>query len=120
MRLLIVGTLEGQLSEATKMAMNGGAKVAHAPSVEIALAALRAGRGADLLLVDVMMDLSACFVLHTTAMEEKKKRKRSLFVTFAGLGSMLVELSLSGLTTLVIYRAELARRGERVSATPSS
>ncbi|MGB3337227.1 MAG: sigma-54 dependent transcriptional regulator [Devosia sp.] len=58
MRLLIIGTLEGQLSEATKMAMNGGAKVAHAPSVEIALAALRAGRGADLLLVDVVMDIA--------------------------------------------------------------
>lgn len=58
MRLLIIGTLEGQLSEATKMAMNGGAKVAHAPSIEIALAALRAGRGADLLLVDVMMDIA--------------------------------------------------------------
>jgi DNA-binding NtrC family response regulator len=57
MRLLIIGALEGQLSEATLMAMNGGAKVAHAPSVEIALAALRAGRGADLLLVDVAMDI---------------------------------------------------------------
>ena len=59
MRLLIIGALEGQLSEATKMAMNGGAKVAHAPSIEIALAALRAGRGADLLLVDVVMDIAA-------------------------------------------------------------
>lgn len=58
MRLLIIGALEGQLSEATKMAMNGGAKVAHAPSVEIALAALRAGRGADLLLCDVVMDIA--------------------------------------------------------------
>ncbi|MEO5807587.1 sigma-54 dependent transcriptional regulator [Devosia sp.] len=58
MRLLIVGPLEGQLSEATKLAMQGGAKVAHAPSIEIALAALRAGRGADLLLVDVMMDIA--------------------------------------------------------------
>ncbi|HEY4201867.1 MAG TPA: sigma-54 dependent transcriptional regulator [Devosiaceae bacterium] len=57
MRLLIVGPLEGQLSQATKLAMDGGAKVAHAPSVEIALASLRAGRGADLLLVDVMMDI---------------------------------------------------------------
>ncbi|WP_108397866.1 sigma-54-dependent transcriptional regulator [Devosia submarina] len=59
MRLLIIGALEGQLSEATMMAMNGGAKVAHAPSVEIALAALRAGRGADLLLCDVVMDIAA-------------------------------------------------------------
>jgi two-component system response regulator FlrC len=58
MRLLIVGALEGQLSEATKLAMDGGAKVAHAPSVEIALASLRAGRGADLLLVDVMADIA--------------------------------------------------------------
>jgi DNA-binding NtrC family response regulator len=58
MRLLIVGALEGQLSEATKLAMDGGAKVAHAPSIEIALASLRAGRGADLLLVDVLMDIA--------------------------------------------------------------
>jgi len=58
MRLLIVGALEGQLSQATKLAMDGGAKVAHAPSVEIALASLRAGRGADLLLVDVMADIT--------------------------------------------------------------
>ena len=57
MRLLIVGALEGQLSEATKLAMQGGAKVAHASSIEIALASLRAGRGADLLLVDVMIDI---------------------------------------------------------------
>jgi DNA-binding NtrC family response regulator len=58
MRLLIIGALEGQLSEATMMAIRGGAKVAHAPSVEIALAALRAGRGADLLLCDVVMDIA--------------------------------------------------------------
>jgi DNA-binding NtrC family response regulator len=59
MRLLIIGALEGQLSTATKMAMDGGAKVAHAPSIEIGLASLRAGKGADLLLVDVMMDIAA-------------------------------------------------------------
>ena len=48
MRLLIVGALEGQLSTATKLAMDGGAKVAHAPSVEIALASLRAWMGEPL------------------------------------------------------------------------
>ncbi|MBF0678860.1 MAG: sigma-54-dependent Fis family transcriptional regulator [Devosia sp.] len=58
MRLLIVGALEGQLSQATKMAMDGGARVAHAPSIDIAMASLRTGRGADLLLVDVMMDIT--------------------------------------------------------------
>ncbi|HVY50364.1 MAG TPA: sigma-54 dependent transcriptional regulator [Devosia sp.] len=57
MRLLIVGALEGQLTEATRLAMQGGARVAHAASIDIALASLRAGRGADLLLVDVMVDI---------------------------------------------------------------
>ena len=62
MRLLIVGALEGQLSQATKLAMEGGARVAHAPSVEIALATLRAGRGADLLLVSRFGALMAILV----------------------------------------------------------
>lgn len=57
MRLLIIGALEGQLSQATKLAMDGGAKVAHAETIEIGMATLRAGRGADLLLVDVMVDI---------------------------------------------------------------
>ncbi len=57
MRLLIIGALEGQLSEATKLAMQGGAKVQHAASIDIAMASLRAGRGADLLFVDVMIDI---------------------------------------------------------------
>lgn len=59
MRLLIVGRLEGQLTEATHLAMQGGAKVAHAATNEVALASLRAGKGADLLLVDVMIDIPA-------------------------------------------------------------
>jgi DNA-binding NtrC family response regulator len=57
MRLLIIGALDGQLSQATKLAMDGGAKVAHAGDIEIALATLRSGRGADLLLVDVTADI---------------------------------------------------------------
>ena len=35
MRLLIIGALEGQLTEATKLAMQGGAKVAHASSIDL-------------------------------------------------------------------------------------
>jgi len=58
MRLLIIGALDGQLTQATKLAMDGGAKVAHAATVEIAMATLRSGRGADLLLVDVMADIA--------------------------------------------------------------
>src|SRR3954466_12626215 len=57
MRLLIVGTLKGQLTTATKIAMDKGASVTHADSVEQALAVLRSGRGADLLMVDVAIDI---------------------------------------------------------------
>ncbi len=58
MRLLIVGKLNGQLSTATKIAMDRGAKVAHVETIEMALDALRSGRGADLLMVDVDEDIS--------------------------------------------------------------
>ncbi len=57
MRLLIVGTLKGQLTAATKIAMDKGAAVIHAEDTEQALRVLRAGRGADLLLVDVAIDI---------------------------------------------------------------
>src|SRR5438874_1647362 len=57
MRLLIVGTLKGQRTTATKLAMEKGASVTHAESVEQALAVLRTGRGADLLMVDVALDI---------------------------------------------------------------
>jgi DNA-binding NtrC family response regulator len=58
MRLLIVGTLKGQLTLATKYAMDKGAAVTHAESIEQALAVLRSGRGADLLMVDVAIDIA--------------------------------------------------------------
>ena len=41
MRLLIVGTLKGQLTTATKIAMDRGAAVTHAESIDQALAVLR-------------------------------------------------------------------------------
>ncbi len=57
MRLLIVGTLKGQLTVATKIAMAKGATVTHAESIDQALNVLRSGRGADLLMVDVALDI---------------------------------------------------------------
>ncbi|MGB7257732.1 MAG: sigma-54 dependent transcriptional regulator [Pseudolabrys sp.] len=57
MRLLIIGTLEGQLTTATKIAMDRGASVTHAESIDQGLAVLRSGRGADLLMVDVAVDI---------------------------------------------------------------
>jgi DNA-binding NtrC family response regulator len=62
MRLLIVGSLHGQLTLATKLAMDKGAAVTHADGVEQALRVLRAGRGADLLMVDVMVDIRGFIV----------------------------------------------------------
>src|SRR5438046_6831774 len=56
MRLLIIGTLKGQLSAATKISVDRGAAVTHATDVEQALKVLRA-RGADLLMVDVALDI---------------------------------------------------------------
>jgi two-component system response regulator FlrC len=57
MRLLIVGSLKGQLTTATKLAMDKGASVTHAATVDQALNVLRSGRGADLLMVDVALDI---------------------------------------------------------------
>src|SRR4030081_2658913 len=57
MRLLIVGTLHGQLTLATKLAMEKGATVPHADGAEMALRVLRSGRGADLLMVEVAVDI---------------------------------------------------------------
>ncbi len=59
MRLLIVGGLDGQLSVASKIALDRGAKVLHAASLDEAVTILRGGRGADLLMVDVALDITA-------------------------------------------------------------
>ena len=58
MRLLIVGTLEGHITTAGKIALDNGAKVAHVETVEAALSALRAGQGADLIMIDVRLDVA--------------------------------------------------------------
>ena len=57
MRLLIVGSLDGHITSAGKIALDRGAKVAHAADIDGALASLRTGQGADLLMVDVALDI---------------------------------------------------------------
>jgi two-component system, response regulator FlrC len=59
MRLMIVGALGGQIAAATQIAMKFGAKVTHVDTIEQATAALRIGRGADLLMVDARLDIAA-------------------------------------------------------------
>ena len=59
MRLLVVGRLSGQLSQAVKMAMSAGAKVSHVDSTAKATHVLRSGQGADLLMVEYDLDIAA-------------------------------------------------------------
>ncbi len=56
MRLLIVGTIEGQLGAASQIAIERGAKVTHAPDTDTALTTLRS-KGADLLMVEISLDI---------------------------------------------------------------
>lgn len=56
MRLLIIGTLKGQLSAATKIAIDRGASVTHAVDIEQGMKVLRA-RGTDLIMADVTLDI---------------------------------------------------------------
>ena len=58
MRLLIVGHLEGYITEAGKIAVSRGAKVAHIDTVDKALTSLRSGQGADLVMCDIKLDIA--------------------------------------------------------------
>jgi DNA-binding NtrC family response regulator len=57
MRVLIIGNLAGQLSAATKIAFDKGAKVLHAHDAATAMELLRTGRGADIVMIDVHEDI---------------------------------------------------------------
>ena len=57
MRLLIVGTLEGYITEAGRIVHQRGAKVSHTESIEGAMTALRAAAGVDLVMIDVKLDV---------------------------------------------------------------
>jgi DNA-binding NtrC family response regulator len=57
MRLLIIGGLSGQISAAAKIAIDRGAKVSVASDIGEALSALRRGQGADLIMIDVRLNV---------------------------------------------------------------
>lgn len=57
MRLLIVGSLNGQIGAASQIAMARGATVAHVDDIESALTSLRSGQGADLVMADIKLDI---------------------------------------------------------------
>jgi two-component system response regulator FlrC len=57
MRLLIIGSLSGQIGAASRIAMQRGAKVMQADGISQALDVLRSGQGADLIMCDVAFDI---------------------------------------------------------------
>jgi len=63
MRLLIIGELYGQIGSASTIARSRGAKVAHVADIESAMTALRDGRGADLIMIEVREDIEKLVTL---------------------------------------------------------
>lgn len=59
MYLLIVGNYSSQLSIASRIASDKGATVAQVSDINAALDFVRAGRGADLIMIDVGLDIAA-------------------------------------------------------------
>ena len=57
MELLIVGTLNGQIGAASKIAISKGGQVSLADSVEKALEILCSGKNIELIMVDVTLDI---------------------------------------------------------------
>lgn len=58
MRLMIVGHLEGHISAAGKIALQRGAKVIHCEDTMQAMGALRNGKGADIVMIDVKQNIA--------------------------------------------------------------
>ncbi|HVI89779.1 MAG TPA: sigma-54 dependent transcriptional regulator [Dongiaceae bacterium] len=80
MRLLIVGSLNGHISAAGKIALSRGAKVAHVDDVDQAMTALRNGQGADLVMFDVNLDIQRMI-------ESLKQERINLPVVACGIGT---------------------------------
>ncbi len=80
MRLMIVGELEGHVVAAGKIATAKGAKVMHADSTDRALTALRSGKGADLLMVEIKQDIAG-FIGHL------KEERIAVPVVACGIGT---------------------------------
>ncbi|MBL8708673.1 MAG: sigma-54-dependent Fis family transcriptional regulator [Rhodospirillaceae bacterium] len=80
MRLLIVGSLDGHITAAGKIALSRGAKVAHVHDVEQAMAALRNGQGADLIMFDVNLDVQQMI-------DSLKRERINLPVVACGIGT---------------------------------
>ena len=57
MELLIVGTLDGQIGAASKIAISQGGQVSLAQDIDAALNILRSGKSIELVMIDVKLDV---------------------------------------------------------------
>jgi two-component system response regulator FlrC len=80
MRLMIIGSLSGQISTAGKIAIGRGAKVTHTEDIEQALGALRSGRGADLIMMDIKLNIAMLI-------EQLKNERISIPVVACGINT---------------------------------
>ena len=80
MRLIIFGTLNGQIGAATRIALQRGAKVIQVEDIEQGLNTLRTGRGADLAMIDVSLDVKLL-------VESLKNERINLPVVACGIGN---------------------------------
>ncbi|MAF68851.1 MAG: sigma-54-dependent Fis family transcriptional regulator [Micavibrio sp.] len=58
MRLMIIGQLEGYIGSAGKIALQRGAKVIHCEDIVEGVGALRSGKGADVVMIDVKLKVA--------------------------------------------------------------
>ncbi len=80
MRLLIVGTMEGQVAVAGKIAHQRGAKVSHIDTVSGAMNVLRGGQGIDLVMIDVKCNVA-------DLIEQLKNERINIPVVACGVGN---------------------------------
>ncbi len=62
MRLLIIGKLKGHIGAASRIALARGAKVQQVDEIDLALDSLRSGKGADLIMADINLDIKGLVI----------------------------------------------------------
>lgn len=80
MKLLIIGHLEGHISQAGKIALSRGAKVVHCETIEQAIIALRNGDGIELVMIDIKQDVKSFIT-------QLKTERMSVPVVACGIGN---------------------------------
>lgn len=80
MRLLIIGTLDGHIGAASKIALARGAKVTQVDDIESGLTVLRSGQSAELVMVDSALDVK-------TLIDSLQSERISVPVVACGIGS---------------------------------